>query len=174
MHACEPRTAGGEKAVLLPEYINLGCSDGFSLGVSAVALQFVTPVLNKLDSAPAEMLPKLMPLETMPAMRRRLGSLMHARRLAAPAESAADVAEGGADGDGDDGSAPKPPAVPEFSCAADKPGAAAGGSALVDTTAAGSSGTVEVPKPLESPGFAVECVYLAIRSLQVMLSLLSL
>ena len=158
--------------MLHPEYVSLGCSDGFSLGVSSVALQFVTPVLNKLDSAPSEMLPKLMPAETLPAMSRRLGNLMHARRLAAADESAAEVAEGDADGEGELGQAPTPntqsAAAAGFMCAADQPGAAAG-AAHVGTSAAGTTGASETPKPLEAPGFAVECVYLAIRGLQVSL-----
>lgn len=166
MHACEPRTAGGEKAVLHREYINLGCSDGFALGVSTVALQFVTPVLNRFDSAPADMISKVMPKVTLAAMSRRVGNLMHARRLAAPAESA-DVATGDADddADGDDVRAPKPSSdsekVPDFKCAADNPGAAAA------TATAG--GAAAAPKPLEPPGFPAECVYLSIRGLQVRL-----
>jgi hypothetical protein len=166
MYACEPRTAGGEKAVLHPEYVNLGCSDGFALGVSAVALQFVTPVLSKFDSAPAEMLPKLMPAQTLLAMSRRLGNLMHARRLAAPAETAVDATAGDDDDEGKAGGAGEDQVV-EFRCAADKVGSAAG---QAPTAAAGgsSSATHEPPKPLEAPGFAVECVYLALRGLQVL------
>jgi hypothetical protein len=45
--ACEPRTDGGEKAVLEPEYINRGASDAFALGVAAVVLAFVAPVLDR-------------------------------------------------------------------------------------------------------------------------------
>lgn len=146
MHACEPRLEGGEKAVLHAEYIKLGAPDGFALGVAAVALAFVTPVLNKCDSAPADMLPKLAPAKALASMKHRLGSMAESRRLATPPDApvpstaAADVEEA-------DDPAPAAAAA-QFRFAREELGAA---------TAAG-------PPP---PSFIVECAYLAVRALQV-------
>lgn len=151
MHACEPRLEGGEKAVLHSEYIKLGAPDGFALGVVAVALAFVTPVLNKAESSPADMLPKLAPAAALSGMKHRLGGLSNARRLAAPPDSTTPAA-GGADATAEDGAEDATPpstsaASPVFRFARDSLSGAAGAA--------------------PPPTFIVECTYLAVRALQV-------
>lgn len=151
MHACEPRLEGGEKAVLHNEYIKLGAPDGFALGMVAVALAFVTPVLNKAESSPADMLPKLAPAAALSGMKYRLGSLSDARRLAAPLDSATPAAAAADVDAADDAEDAAPPATsagpPVFRFARDSLSGAAGAA--------------------PPPSFIVECTYLAVRALQV-------
>lgn len=155
MHACEPRLEGGEKAVLHNEYIHLGAADGFALGVTAVALSFVTPVLNKAESAPGDVLPKLSPAAALAGMKRRLGCLAEARRLAAPPDSAAPAtAANDADAPMEEPAAATPAPVFQFAR-----GALPGGQGANGAAAGGSEAA--------PPTFIVECAYLAVRAVQV-------
>ena len=147
LHACEPRTDGGEKAPLKPEYISRGCDDAFALGVAGVALAFVAPVLEKAEKAPVDTLPRVDAAAAGP-LAHRLGSLVTGRRLALPAaaqHSTARESDSGVaamDVDDDD--------------ADDAPPAADGAAAWV-----AASATLEAPA-----NFMTECYFLAIRAMQ--------
>jgi Ubiquitin elongating factor core len=141
-YACEARTSGGEKAVLRREHLGRGPSDAFALGVSAVALQFAAPVLDKYESVPQDILGRVA-VSHVPQLRHRLGSLWTTRRLAAAPEvpGAAAAADDGTD----DSSSPQP----------DVDG-------LVALTPNFGEPGAEAP-----PGFMTECFYLAARAMHV-------
>eukprot|EP00892_Ulva_mutabilis_P008582 jgi/Ulvmu1/6096/UM027_0074.1 len=151
MHACEPRLEGGEKAVLHQEYVKLGAPDGFALGVCAVALGFVTPVLSKCEAAPGDMLPKLAPAAALAGMKRRLGNLADSRRLAAPPDAAVPSTVAADADEPDDAAAP----------------AAGAAAAPLEFRFARAELAPTAAEGLPAPSFIVECTYLAVRALQV-------
>ena len=156
-YACEPRTDGGEKAVLNKEYVNRGAADGFALGVSAVALAFVAPVLDKFEKAPGDVLARVDATQAAP-LRFRLGSLLEGRRLAAPPAVAAEIAAGA--GAADDGHAAMDVDGEDD---ADVATGAPEGDAAQWLAAAPAFGDADAP----SANFMTECYFLACRAMQV-------
>jgi hypothetical protein len=146
LYACAPRTDGGEKSAARPEFIARGCSEPFAMGVAAVVLAFVAPVLDKFKKSPEETLTRVSPPLATP-LHFRLGSLLHGRRLApraaAEASSTADVANAMDVDDeiGDDRTAASTSSVHEWRAA------------VSDISA-------------ESANFTTECYFLATRALQ--------
>jgi hypothetical protein len=152
---CEPRTDGGEKAVVNPNFIDRGCSDAFALGIAAVALAFVVPVLDRFEKAPAETLERVDPSHAE-SLSMRLGNLLSGRRLATP-PAGAGVCRDAASDEADEVMAGTNEAAAARTVAAAPPVEA---SWLASATLFGEAGNAPAH-------FMTECYFLAMRAIQV-------